>query len=170
MLPLSKTCFACGTENTLGLRVRLRIDDEHVFGVWQPTEQFRRSGGGLPVVAITTLLDEAAFWLGAAGSGESGMTTGLRVRLHAAVPAADAASPGGGAILVVGSRGSVRARADDPRYWETAIGAWDSDGRLLASAEITFVAVRGAARKLVNGLLAMNPPDVLRRVFPAYVR
>ncbi|MEK7385458.1 MAG: hypothetical protein AABZ83_03365 [candidate division NC10 bacterium] len=41
---------------------------------------------------------------------------------------------------------------------------------LVASATITFVAVRGGARKLVAGLLAMNTPDVLRRVFPAYVR
>ena len=31
--------------------------------------------------------------------------------------------------------------------------------------DITFVAVRGAARRLVNG----NPPDVVRRVFPVYV-
>jgi len=28
--------------------------------------------------------------------------------------------------------------------------------------------VRGAARRLVTGLLAINPADVVRRVFPAY--
>jgi len=28
------------------------------------------------------------------------------------------------------------------------------------------VAVRGAARRLVAGMLAVNPPDVVRRVFP----
>jgi len=28
--------------------------------------------------------------------------------------------------------------------------------------------MRGAARRLVTGLLALNPPDVVRRVFPAY--
>jgi hypothetical protein len=38
----------------------------------------------------------------------------------------------------------------------------------VASAVITFVAVRGTARRLVSGMLAMNPADVLRRVFPAH--
>jgi len=38
----------------------------------------------------------------------------------------------------------------------------------VASAVITFVAVRGAARRLVHGMLAVNAPEVLRRVFPAY--
>ncbi len=44
----------------------------------------------------------------------------------------------------------------------------DARGRLLASAAITFVTIRGAARRLVTGLLGINPPDVVRRVFPAY--
>lgn len=30
-----------------------------------------------------------------------------------------------------------------------------------------FVAIRGAAKRLVAGLLALNDADVLRRVFPA---
>jgi hypothetical protein len=88
-LPVSKTCFACGRENALGLRVELAIDDQQVGGVWVPHETLRAADGGLAPVAVTTLLDEAAFWL-------------------------------------------------------------------------------GAARKLVTGLLAINPPDVLRRVFPVY--
>ena len=49
-----------------------------------------------------------------------------------------------------------------------ALAARDADGRLVASAAITFVAVRGTARRLVTGLLAVNAPDLLRRIFPAY--
>ena len=163
MLPLSKTCFACGTDNTLGLRVQLAIDDDSVHGVWTPRDEFRIGADGrLAPVALTTLLDETAFWLGAAASGESGMTTELRVRLHPPVAF-------GTAIIVGGARAGVRARTDDPRYWDTSVAAWDDSGTLVATAAITFVAVRGAARKLVNGLLAVNPPDVLRKVFPAYV-
>jgi hypothetical protein len=161
-LPISRTCFACGIDNPLGLRARLRIDDELVGGVWEPDRSLRSAGGeGLAPVAVTTLLDEAAFWLGAAASGESGMTTELRVRIHAPLPF--------GAVLVGGARGTVRARAHDRRNWDTAVVDFDAVGTLLASADITFVAVRGAARKLVAGLLAVNPPDVMRRVFPGYV-
>ncbi len=163
ILPLSRTCFACGVENALGLHAELAIDDDSVGGVWTPRDELRAEDGALAPVAVTALLDEAAFWLGAAASGESGMTTELRVRLHARVPF-------GQRVVVAGSRAAVRARADDARYWDTEIFAWDEAGRLVAGATITFVAVRGAARKLVAGLLAMNPPEVLRRVFPGYVR
>jgi hypothetical protein len=63
----------------------------------------------------------------------------------------------------------VRQRLDDPRYWDTEVSARDETGRTLARGRITFVAVRGAARRLVAGMLAMNPPDIVRTAFPAYV-
>ena len=162
-LPISRGCFACGTENPLGLAVRLRADDASVGATWRPRPGFRQDDGTLAVVALTTLLDEAAFWLGALATGESGMTTELRVTLHAE-PKAD--EP----ITVAGARAAVRPRADDARYLDTAIAARDAAGRVVASAAITFVAVRGAARRLTTGMLAVNDPDILRRVFPAYVR
>ncbi len=160
-LPISFSCLACGTENPLGLRARLVHDADAVTGTWTPRDIFA-SDGRLAPLALTTLLDEAAFWLGALASGESGMTTELTVRVHAPVPF-------GRAITVGGLRRAVRQRPDDPRYWETAVAAWDEDGGPVADGRITFVAVRGAARRLVAGMLAMNPPEVVRRVFPAYV-
>jgi acyl-coenzyme A thioesterase PaaI-like protein len=111
---------------------------------------------------LTTLLDEAAFWLGALATGESGMTTELRVSLHRPAPF-------GAVITVSGSRAAVRPRGDDPRYQETSIVAY-ADGRIVATARIVFVAVRGAARRLVTGMLAMNDPACVQRVFPAYTR
>jgi hypothetical protein len=159
-LPISRTCFACGVDNALGLGLALRADADAVGGTWSPPPRFAASGALAPI-ALTTLLDEAAFWLGALATGEAGMTTELRVVLHADA-AADAA------ITVAGSRAAVRPRADDPRYQETSLTARDAGGRLIASAAITFVAVRGAARRLVTGMLALNPPALLRRVFPAY--
>jgi hypothetical protein len=160
-LPISRTCFACGVDNALGLGLTLRADADAVGGTWSPPPRFAASGGALAPIALTTLLDEAAFWLGALATGEAGMTTELRVMLHADA-AADAA------ITVAGARAAVRPRADDPRYQETTLTARDAGGRLIASAAITFVAVRGAARRLVTGMLALNPPALLRRVFPAY--
>jgi hypothetical protein len=161
-LPVSLTCFACGVQNELGLGAQLTVDARAVAGTWTPRPGFRGEDGRLAPIALTTLLDEAAFWLGALASGESGMTTELAVTLHG-----DGAVPG--AVLVHGERAATRPRAEDPRYWETRVSARDEAGRPLATAAITFVAVRGAARRLVTGLLALNPPDVVRRVFPAYV-
>jgi hypothetical protein len=161
-LPISRGCFACGSDNALGLGVRLRADDAVVGGAWTSPAGFARDDGTLHPVALTTLLDEAAFWLGALATGEAGMTTELRVTLHRETPA-------GGVITVSGARAAVRARPDDPRYRDTAIVARDDTGRVVASAAITFVAVRGTARKLAAGMLAVNPPESLRRVFPSYV-
>lgn len=161
-LPISRTCFACGTDNDLGLRVRLGFDAAAVRGTWQPRPPFRQADGSLAPAALTTLLDETAFWLGALATGESGMTTELSVSLHR--PARF-----GPPVTVTGVRGAVRPRGDDPRYQETEVVA-RIDGQVVATARITFVAVRGAARRLVTGMLAMNDPDCVRRVFPAYTR
>src|SRR4029079_4962346 len=81
--PISRTCFACGLDNPLGLGATLRADDEIVGGTWTPRPGFATRAGTLSSVALTTLLDEAAFWLGALATGEAGMTTQLRVVLHA---------------------------------------------------------------------------------------
>jgi hypothetical protein len=160
-LPISRTCFACGLDNPLGLGATLRADDAIVGGTWTPRPGFATRAGTLSSVALTTLLDEAAFWLGALATGEAGMTTQLRVVLHAPADA-------GATISIAGERAAVRPREGDPRYTETFVSARSGDGRLVASAAITFVAVRGTARRLVNGMLAVNPPELLRRVFPAY--
>jgi hypothetical protein len=138
-------------------------DDHAVRATWVPRADFAADGGTLAPVALTTLLDEAAFWLGALATGESGMTTELAVTLHRPVRA-DAT------VTVVGARGAVRQRVDDGRYWDTRVEVRDAGGALVASAAITFVAVRGAARRLATGLLALNPPALLRQIFPAYVR
>ena len=160
-LPISSSCFACGIDNPVGLRARLSFDDTAVGGVWEPRETTAMADGSLAPIALTTLLDETAFWLGALASGESGMTTDLALTLH--VPVAF-----GVPIVVAGARARARQRPDDTRYWDTEVTARDASGRPVAGGRITFVAVRGAARRLVTGMLAINPPEILRRVFPAY--
>ena len=161
-LPISRTCFACGTDNELGLRARLAFDADTVRATWQPRAPFRRADGSLAPAALTTLLDEAAFWLGALATGESGMTTELRVALHHPAPYE---AP----VTVTGARAAVRPRNDDARYQDTEIVARAGD-QIVATARITFVVVRGAARRLVSGMLGMNDPECVRRVFPAYTR
>ncbi len=161
-LPISRACFACGTDNELGLRVRLEFDADAVRGTWEPRASFRRDDGSLAPAALTTLLDETAFWLGVLATGESGMTTELRVSLHRPAPFS---AP----VTVTGARGAVHQRGDDARYWDTDVVA-RANGEVVATARITYVAVRGAARRLVTGMLAMNDPACVRRVFPAYTR
>jgi hypothetical protein len=160
-LPLSSSCLACGVDNALGLRAEFRFDAERVWTRWIPRETAARDDGSLAPIALTTLLDEAAFWLGALASGESGMTTELAVSLRREVPF-------GEPIVVTGARASVRAR-DDGRYWQTDVAAADTAGQVVASARIVFVAVRGSARRLLGGFLSRSTPAILRRIFPTYV-
>src|SRR3990172_6504718 len=162
-LPVSRACFACGTENPLGLRVRLAFDDRAVWSAWTPRAPFREPDGALAPAALTTLLDETAFWLGALATGESGMTTDLAVTLHGPVPF-------GAALTGSGRRAPAPPHAADRRCGDREVAARDAAGALVASARITFVAVRGAARRLVTGMLAINDADVVRRGFPAYAR
>jgi acyl-coenzyme A thioesterase PaaI-like protein len=159
-LPVSRSCFACGTDNVIGLGLRLAHDVETVHGRFVPDARFREADGPVSTVAITTLLVEAAFWLGALATGESGMTTDLRVTLH---------RPAQAPLRVVGRHADVAPLPGDDRYSLTRLVATDDAGKLVASAAITFVAVRGAARRLVAGLLATNAVDVLHAVFPRYV-
>jgi hypothetical protein len=159
-LPVSNTCFVCGRENRAGLRAELRFDDRAVFGAWTPPPRFRADHGDLSPLALTSILDEAAFWLGALASGESGMTTDLAVTIAERVPLAP--------VRLRGERARVRFLSADPRYWQTHIVACDEEGRVVAAADITFVAVRGAARKLSAWLSPLNPPGLLPQIFPGY--
>jgi hypothetical protein len=160
-LPVSNTCFVCGLDNPAGLGAQLRFDGEGVFAVWTAPARFRAGRGGLAPIALTALLDEAAFWLGALASGESGMTTDLVVTMVDDIPL-DAP------IAVSGERRRVRPTAGDPRYWQTRTRARDARGRVVAEADITFVAVRGAARRLTAWLNPLNPPGLMARIFPSY--
>lgn len=161
-LPVSSTCFACGLDNPIGLQLRLRVDEASVWGRWIPRETAAAADGTLAPIALTALLDETAFWLGALASGESGMTTEVSVTLHRTVGASEP-------IVVAGARSRTRV-LEDERFWQTEVTAADVGGNLVATGRITFVAVRGSARRLVTGLSALNPPETLRRVFPAYAR
>jgi hypothetical protein len=142
--------------------VVLGFDDAAVRGEYEPREVYRRSDGTVSPLALTTLLDEAAFWLGALASGESGMTTDLALTLH---------RPAGAhtRLVVSGARADTTPLPSDPRYWRTVVTVSDDAGRLIASAVITFVAVRGAAKKLALAMLDVNPRDVVHGAFPAYV-
>lgn len=158
-LPVSAKCFVCGTDNAQGLGARLEFDARVVRGVWAPRPHFAEPDGALAPAALTGLLDETAFWLGALATGESGMTTELAVALHERVAY-------GAPLTVIGERDRVSARPDDARYVVTEAAVLDDDARVVATARITFVMVRGTTRRLAAALAGLNPEHVVRRVFP----
>ena len=45
--------------------MQLELDDDRISGRWTPSAALRTADGSVAPIAITTLLDEAAFWLGA---------------------------------------------------------------------------------------------------------
>ena len=155
-------CFACGLDNPLGLAVSLRADATTVGGTWMPRPGFRLADGTLAPVALTTLLDEAAFWLGALATGESGMTTELRVTLHTSAVAE-------GPITVSGLRSAVQARPADARYWDTAVAARDAAGASWPAPPSRSWPSGGGA-SAGHRHARRQHADVLRHVFPAYVR
>lgn len=161
--PTSRGCLACGSDNPMGLRVRLRFDEEWVWAEYDPPETYRTADGRLAPALFTVLLDEAAWWLGALAAAEAGVTTDLRVRLH---------RPGhafGGPVLAVGPRRRVAATDRRGHFWRTETAVLDAGGAPLASAEIIYAASRVYSRRLVPDLLRDNPPESLRPIFPAYV-
>ncbi|MFQ5830727.1 MAG: hypothetical protein ACE5JD_16465 [Candidatus Methylomirabilia bacterium] len=161
-LPISNSCFACGVQNPLGLQMSLRFDEHLVWTEYRPREPFRAADGRLATAALTTLLDETAFWLGALATGESGVTTELRITLHRP------AYPFGESLIALGLRDRVTPAPGDRRYWRTESFVVSLAGELIASGVVSFVAIRGAARRLITGVLGINPPEVLRRIFPTY--
>ncbi len=111
-LPISAGCFACGLDNPLGLAAILRADDSAVGGTWTPRPGFRLADGTLAPVALTTLLDEAAFWLGALAGcvarcepGRRTRATGTRPWPPGTPPAASWPAPPSRSWLCVGRRG-----------------------------------------------------------------
>ncbi|MBI2154085.1 MAG: hypothetical protein HYV92_14890 [Candidatus Rokubacteria bacterium] len=161
--PTARGCLACGSENPIGLRVRLRFDARWVWAEYRPPETYRASDGRIASALYTVLLDEMAWWLGALASGEAGVTTDIRITLH------QPAHPFGEPLLAAGLRD--RVVATDPRghFWKTETAILAPDGALLASGAITFAGSRVYSKRLIPQLLTNNLPESLRPIFPTHV-
>src|SRR5262245_44368451 len=73
-LPMSDDCLACGARNPLGLRARLRVDDEGVWARLNPSAAWLTGDGQVHPGLAPVLLDEIAWWIGAVRTGEGGVT------------------------------------------------------------------------------------------------
>lgn len=162
-LPTSRGCLACGVENSSGLQVVLRFNDQWVWSEYEPREDYRTDDGSLATALFTVLLDETAWWLGALSSGEAGMTTEIRVTLERPD------YPFGEPLLALGRRDRVIRVDRKGHFWKTETGIFISGGGRLASAEIIFAGSRVYSRSLIPSLLLTNSPESVRRIFPGYV-
>lgn len=162
-LPTARGCLACGSENPIGLRVRLRFDDRWVWAEYRPSETYRAADGRIAPALFTVLLDEMAWWLGAVATGEAGVTTDIHVTLHRPT------HPFGEPLLAVGPRDRVAVTDEKGHFWRTETAVLTADGTLLASGAIVFAASRVYSKRLVPQLLKTNPPESLRPIFPSHV-
>ncbi len=161
--PTARGCLACGTENPVGLRVRLRFDDRWIWSEYRPSETYRASDGRVSPALYTVLLDEMAWWLGALACGEAGVTTEITITLHRP------AHPFGETLLAVGPRDRVAVTGERGHFWKTETAVLASDGTLLASGAIIFAGSRVYSKRLIPQLLKTNPPESLRPIFPTHV-
>lgn len=161
--PTARGCLACGSENPIGLRVRLRFDDRWVWAEYRPSETYRAADGRIAPALFTVLLDEMAWWLGALATGEAGVTTDIHVTLHRPT------HPFGEPLLAVGPRDRVAVTDEKGHFWRTETAVLASDGTLLASGAIVFAGSRVYSKRLIPQLLKTNPPESLRPIFPTHV-
>ena len=161
--PTARGCLACGTENPIGLRVRLRFDDRWVWSEYHPSETYRAADGGIAPALFTVLLDEMAWWLGALATGEAGVTTDIHVTLHRPT------DPFGEPLLAIGPRERVVVTDERGHFWRTETAVLAADGTLLASGAIVFAGSRVYSKRLIPQLLKTNPPESLRPIFPTHV-
>lgn len=54
-----KMCFACGTENPIGLKLDFQLKDDHVIAYFVPQNAHQGYPGMMHGGLVTTLLDEA---------------------------------------------------------------------------------------------------------------
>ena len=162
-VPTSRGCVACGSENPLGLRVRLRFDKRWVWSEYRPPDTCLTPDGRIAPALFSVLLDEMAWWLGALASGEAGVTTELTVTLRRP------SQLFGNTLLALGARDRVTAAGERGHFWKTEAAVLASDGALLASGAITFAGSRAYSKRRIPRLLTMNPPETLRPIFPKYV-
>lgn len=161
--PTARGCLACGSENPIGLRVRLRFDDRWVWAEYRPSETYRTADGRIAPALYTVLLDEMAWWLGALATGEAGVTTDIHITLHRPT------HPFGEPLLAVGPRDRVAVTDEKGHFWGTETTVLAADGALLASGAIVFAGSRVYSKRLIPQLLKTNAPESLRPIFPAHV-
>jgi hypothetical protein len=158
-LPMSEQCLACGSANSLGLRLGLSFDAEGVWARFTPSAAWRTSDTLHPALA-PVVLDEIAWWLGALATREGGLTNRIDLMLTGArAPLTELAVFGRfDDVTAVDRRGSFRRAA-------VTLAAGDLT---LAQATIVFRGGPEYSARQIPYFRGRTAPDVFSRMFPNY--
>jgi uncharacterized protein (TIGR00369 family) len=121
-------CFACGTENPLGLKLKFSCDDEGFHTTFTPPREHQGYKGVLHGGIIATLLDEIMAWA-LINKGFRVVTVKMEIRFRKPVPT--------GENLVI--RGEMENRQG--RFITTKGKITDAKGTILATATGTFAEI-----------------------------
>lgn len=124
------SCFACGLDNPIGLRLKFKITPDSGRAVCETSIDNRFNGwkGAAHGGIITTLLDETMVYA-CTSTGIYTVTGTITVKFHKPVPT-------GVVVTVTGEVAENRGRS------LTAKGTIQLDGSLLASAEAVLIPVK----------------------------
>jgi len=162
-LPTSDHCLACGALNPVGLRATLHLDEDRVWTRIEPSAAWARPGGGLHPALVPVLLDEIAWWLGAATMHEGGLTNRLAVTFHrSGIPA--------GPVIASGRLADVKPVDRQRLFWRTQSTLATADGEVLAAASIVFRGGPDYSAHQIPYFAARTAPDLLQRLFPRHPR
>ncbi|MCK5131594.1 MAG: PaaI family thioesterase [Candidatus Sabulitectum sp.] len=123
-------CFACGSENPIGLKLKFRLDPENGTAVSETViaDHFNGWKGAVHGGIITTLLDEIMVYA-CTSSGWFTVTGNIEVRFHKPVPT--------GELL------SITGRIEENRGRSICTSATlEFNGKVLASAKAVLIPVK----------------------------
>lgn len=132
--PNSRSCFVCGMENPVGLKLRFYETGEgEVTATYEPPDHFQGYPGVLHGGIAASMLDEAAARAHMGGEPPRFLYTAkLEIRYRQNIPM-------GRRLTVVGKATGGRGRLAEG--WS---GIYDEEGRLLAEAKAVLMDVPGA--------------------------
>lgn len=123
-------CFACGSENPIGLKLKFRLDPENGTAVSETViaDHFNGWKGAVHGGIITTLLDEIMVYA-CTSSGWFTVTGNIEVRFHKPVPT--------GELL------SITGRIEENRGRSICTSSTlEFNGKVLASAKAVLIPVK----------------------------
>jgi len=140
-LPNSRTCFVCGTENPIGMRVRFRVEGDGVMTEFIPSEAHMGYVGIVHGGVLATLLDETMGWAPSIITHRFCMAVELQIRYVRSAPI--------GRKLIIRSR----ATRTEGRLWEAKGEVVDEEGTVYVKGAGKFYPLSNEETDRVRGYL-----------------